>query len=369
MTRRVSFVVLLALAAGAAAGCGKKGPPLPPLRLAPAKVEPFTAERTPAGLRLRFDVPAVNDDGSAPADIVRVDIYAVDLPESERAPVHATLIDPDNRVGAVDVVVPMPAPPADPTPTAKDAPPLPESPAPGASVTWTDTAVTGAPGQVRYYTAVGVSRRDRRGAPSNVLAVPLSPLPAAPAQLTASFTESAIRLDWLGPEASDEIRYAIYRVDEAGAVSEMPITAEPLEETAWEDTNVVLGERRCYAVRVIRAYDAVTVASAPTAPVCVTPADVFPPPAPANLQAVAGEGAISLIWDAVAAPDFAGYLVLRGEAGGDTLAPLFEAPIGETTWRDATVTAGVTYVYAVIALDKAGNRSEQSNRIEETARN
>src|SRR5919106_1387247 len=57
--------------------------------------------------------------------------------------------------------------------------------------------------------------------------------------------------------------------------------------------------------------------------VCITPGDVFPPAAPANLTAVAGTGAVSLIWDAVDAPDLAGYLVLRGEAPGDKLLPLF----------------------------------------------
>ena len=34
----------------------------------------------------------------------------------------------------------------------------------------------------------------------------------------------------------------------------------------------------------------------------------------------------------------------------------------------ATVKAGVTYVYTVVAIDKAGNRSAASNRVQETAR-
>ena len=37
-------------------------------------------------------------------------------------------------------------------------------------------------------------------------------------------------------------------------------------------------------------------------------------------------------------------------------------PITETTYKDADVQPGVTYLYAVIALDKTGNPSEQSNR-------
>jgi fibronectin type 3 domain-containing protein len=114
-----------------------------------------------------------------------------------------------------------------------------------------------------------------------------------------------------------------------------------------------------------------SVESEPSNTVCVTPRDVFPPPAPANLTAVAGTGAINLIWDAVDAADLAGYLVLRANAPGEKLTPLFDTPITDTTYKDATTTAGTRYVYAVVAVDKAApaNRSAESNRVEETGRN
>ena len=56
---------------------------------------------------------------------------------------------------------------------------------------------------------------------------------------------------------------------------------------------------------------------------CVKAVDMFPPSAPKKLEAVASEGAISLIWEASPEPDVAGYVVLRGEAGSGQLAPLF----------------------------------------------
>jgi fibronectin type 3 domain-containing protein len=45
-------------------------------------------------------------------------------------------------------------------------------------------------------------------------------------------------------------------------------------------------------------------------------------------------------------------------------------PINTTTYRDTTVTSGARYVYAVVAVDQATppNRSELSNRVEESAR-
>jgi hypothetical protein len=78
-----------------------------------------------------------------------------------------------------------------------------------------------------------------------------------------------------------------------------------------------------------------------------------------------------LIWEPNAEPDLAGYLVLRGEAPGDTLQPLTPAPIVEARYRDAAVTAGVRYVYAIIAVDNRfpiPNLSAPSTQEEETAR-
>jgi len=104
-------------------------------------------------------------------------------------------------------------------------------------------------------------------------------------------------------------------------------------------------------------------------PVCVTPQDIFPPEAPTGLNGVATPGAIALIWDANAEADLAGYLILRGEAGSDTLQPITPEPIAETSFRDTTVVPGVRYVYAVVAVDRATppNRSAQSVRVEVTA--
>ena len=118
------------------------------------------------------------------------------------------------------------------------------------------------------------------------------------------------------------------------------------------------------------AASAVWVESAPSPRVCVTPKDVFAPPVPPSLAAVGSVGVISLIWEGVDAADLAGYLVLRGQAPGGPMTPLFEAPVRETTYRDTTVKPGVRYVYAVVSVDKATppNRSALSNKAEETAR-
>jgi hypothetical protein len=77
---------------------------------------------------------------------------------------------------------------------------------------------------------------------------------------------------------------------------------------------------------------------------------------------------INLIWDASSEPDLAGYLILRGEAPGATLQPLVSEPTKDTRYADRTTRANVRYVYAIVAVDKAGNRSVPSSRVEEAAR-
>jgi fibronectin type 3 domain-containing protein len=92
--------------------------------------------------------------------------------------------------------------------------------------------------------------------------------------------------------------------------------------------------------------------------------------APKGLSVVAGTGTINLSWDANTEADLAGYLVLRGDAPGDTLQPLTATPIAATNFEDKTAKPGVRYAYAIVAVDKAVpvNRSAPSVRIEETAR-
>jgi hypothetical protein len=146
-----------------------------------------------------------------------------------------------------------------------------------------------------------------------------------------------------------------------------PLTPEPIAVTELSRGDISLGTERCFYVRAVDIIDGVHVRG-PASPVaCASFADTFAPSAPGELVAVAVPGGINLIWEPSDAPDVAGYVVLRGEAGGDTLTALNAAPVIAPSYRDDTIRVGVRYIYAVIAVDKAGNRSAESNRVEETA--
>ena len=72
--------------------------------------------------------------------------------------------------------------------------------------------------------------------------------------------------------------------------------------------------------------------------------------------------AVTLVWTAVDVKDLAGYLVLRVESPGDTLQPLTKTTVVSPTFRDETVRAGATYVYAIVAVDGAANLGPPSDR-------
>src|SRR5258708_4055835 len=83
--------------------------------------------------------------------------------------------------------------------------------------------------------------------------------------------------------------------------------------------------------------------------------------APTNLSAAPGNGSVILNW--TAPPGRAGtYIVVRGLAAGKWQ-PL--ANTSTTNYSDTTVTNGVTYFYAVFALNER-NLSDPSNQVSAT---
>lgn len=261
------------------------------------------------------------------------------------------------------------------------------------------------PGTSRLYMAVGVTRKGRRGAFTSPLRVPLLPAPSAPAALAVRYDEKAIALTWeappdlrrptLPPRTSPDLleakplgmpsssgTYNVFLVpQQAGAAggpqtppqevspgpAPTPLNTAALSEPRFEEPVPAQAAERCYRITAVSSYADGPVQSEPSAVSCTALTDTFPPDAPKGLAAVGGAGAISLIWERSEAPDLAGYLVLRAQ-GTREAAPLTEAPVTETTFRDETVKPGVVYRYVVVAVDKAGNRSPASNPVEESAR-
>lgn len=392
---RLLFVLVVALVT---AVCGKKGPPLAPLRLVPEAPASVSVVRMASQATLRFVVPATYGAGVlGPVDIDRVEIYAVSLAPGAVPPPNRDLLTLKYLVGSVPVrPIPLQDEPP-PQAAATDARPGPGEAArfveeltremlnPAPPVTPSAPVVVVTPGQVpsipiaddvlvprrpvRIYTARAVTRRGVAGNPSARVQLPLVPPPPPVTDVRATFSATSLALSWTPPaiESAASLLYNVYRAD---APAGPPLTPKPVAERTFELPGVEYGVEQCFIVRAVEMAAGVAIESeVPAQPTCVTPRDIFPPAAPAGLSGVSSGGVVALIWDPNTEPDLAGYLVLRAEAPGETLRAVTPVPITETVYRDTAVTPGVRYVYAIVAVDTATppNISAQSTRFEVTA--
>ncbi len=101
-TRFAVTVVLLVLLVA----CGKKGPPLAPLRLIPAAVSEPTGRRTGQSVELRFGLPTTNANGPGTVDLDHVEIYAVTIGVGSVAPPNRELLTKAHVVGTIAVKPP-----------------------------------------------------------------------------------------------------------------------------------------------------------------------------------------------------------------------------------------------------------------------
>ena len=392
----------------ASVACGKKGPPLPPLVRLPVPPE-IRADRRGSTVELAVVVPGANADGTRPANISRVEVYAL---TGSPAFTEADLLKHGTRVASLEVKSPRDPnetvepgePPEDVEPPSGsgldqgakttvqdrlDAPALvpvdldagkprrPTAPEPDGPLLGPSTVVP-----VRTYMGVGINTSGRKGRFSGRVAVSLAPAPPPPSSPTITYTETRITVAWtpsapaaaapnpddmvlparpLGP-LRPPLAYNVYD-STAGTL----LTTTPVTEPRYVDSRIIWGQERCYVVRAVERAGPLSVESDAQPAQCTTLVDTFPPAAPKDLKAVSTEGVISLIWEASPESDLAGYIILRAQAPADPVTPVVSAPVLETSFNDA-VQAGVRFVYAVRAVDKAGNASAPSNRVEETAR-
>jgi len=396
-------------------GCGKKGPPLAPLVKLPVPPADLTAARRGDTVDLSFTVPAVNTDGSRPANVASAEVYAITAPVPGPPLPDATVLKLGTKIGTVDVKAPrdpnLTADADDPTDevdppegtgldqgaVARVQEPLTletlqpvtvpaDKKQPGAATApRSDGPLLGPPPvmPVRTYVAFGMSTRGRKGPLSKRVTVPLVPPPPPPARIAMTYDESAVTVTWtqaggsaatpsgdvLPSRVIGATRAAIsYNVYDA-SVPDAPVrlTDKPIYAATFADKRVAFGENRCYTVAAVETVDGGTVESDTPPPECRKLLDTFPPAVPKNLKAIPSEGAVSLIWEPNTEKDLAGYIVLRGVEPAETLQPVTPAPIVEASFKD-DVKPGIAYVYAVRAVDKAGNSSAASARVVETAR-
>jgi hypothetical protein len=213
------------------------------------------------------------------------------------------------------------------------------------------------------YAVVSMRRTGEKSPLSNIAALSPAVPPGPPVILAVTPEEGRVCLEWL-PPATDMLGqsveaggYFLYRRILPEEEYEAPINTKPVPGTAYVDAAAPYG-KLVYTVRAILP-DKPKVEGAPADEASLDYRDVFPPAAPARLDALPEAGLVRLVWDPVPAPDLAGYVVFRAEGNAEP-ARLTAEPLKDSFSTDTSTKPGHRYRYTVRALDKAGNISAPS---------
>lgn len=353
------------------AACGRRGDPAPPVPVIPQAASDLVVTQRGTNVILRWAFPTLTAAGTKLPALRRLTVYRYveSLPVTEMGR-QAPAADP----GQIDPSRPMEPqlfarmPLLTPqqfnklrervaTIEEKDIPAY----TAGARVLFEDAAPLqsedGRP--VRIYYAVTAHGPAVESPISNVVhIVPLTP-PSSPRALSVSARAEGIELTWEPPSNAGEVRpagYNVYRFPPAGSIFDL---GEPVNQTPVADTRFLdapsYGSYR-YLVTAVRDAGPPAVESDPTPTVLAEFKDLVAPGVPANVVTLREASAVRLIWDAVDAPDLAGYRIYR-EVGGGARTLLTTEPVVETTYRDQVSQLGVTYRYSVSSIDRNGNES------------
>jgi hypothetical protein len=397
---RIARLVFLLASAAAAAGCGKQGPPLPPLRAVPAPTKDLHVRQQGRQVLLDFGYPKLTPAGTSLGAISAIEVWEAVRPATLAPDGKLTAIDAREfavgakqrlklasaDVGAVTfgdrividlplpddaLTTPVPPPPPPPPPPAPATPP-PGTPAPPAATPPAATvpvapAVAAPPASppppARFYAVRVFGPTGVRSEYSNVAGIVTRIPPPPPAQVSVTPRADGVLVEWVGPEKG-ALAYAVYRRDSHERGHGQPLHVAPPSEKSWLDTGARYGQSYIYGVTLLAQRDPF-IESAFGSEHEVVYQDRFPPPTPAELVALAEAGRVRLVWRPSDAADLAGYLVYRRAASGDFVR-LTAQPLAATEFSDAGVAAGQTYRYRVTAIDQLGNESPPGAEVQAT---
>jgi hypothetical protein len=372
-TRTALVVALIA----SSSACGKKGDPLPPIRVLPQAVSNVKLAQSGNVVRLSYQVPRAMTDGSAPP-ILEIELSRAEGP-GDFAKVAKKTLKPAAPGEVLTEDSPLPAPKTSVraslrasakgrwsaattvlTLVVRDPVEIPASvcaePArEGAHVEWAPIAppspmpLPGAAGFARPSSPSSSPSPATTAPTPTPTPVPISsqtPVPSPGASPTPSHSPT--------PPA---VTYRLFRRDESGTYA-APLNTLPLAATSHEDAAAPTETTSCYVVRAVVSIEPL-VESGDSNEVCVRLEDVVAPATPGGVAAFVRDGNVEVVWDAVSATDLAGYRVKRANAGAPPVV-LKEVDPATTSFIDATAAPGVVYQYTVTAHDKAGNESPPS---------
>ncbi len=357
--RRPGIGLALALAAAIACpACGKKGPPLPPVRILPRPAQNVHVRQVGGDIVVEASLSLTRTDGTplGPDATVRI------LRMPPTATLKPGMVSPRYLVATFQKEAKVVG--------ALTGSALQQAASDGHLVFHDSEALT-EPGAAKGgHFMYGIQVVDANGEKSALtvpLDIELTEAPPTPVRLTVETAEGEVRLRWEpgNPDTKGEL-YNIYRSMTTDTHEPRnPLNSTPTPDHAYVDKTFQYGETYRYSVRALPGPPPPLRESPPCAAVEVRPLDIYPPKAPTGLGVAVEGPVIKLYWFPNSEPDLHGYRVYRREGNGPW-SPLGDVGAAETSFADTTAVPGVRYHYTVTAFDGATPPNESPRSDEQS---
>lgn len=313
--------------------CGRKGPPLPPLREVPETTTDLQVFQEENQVVLRWSYPALTRSGRPLGELGSVEVWKAEVPPGQEKALEGeqgVVLKRQLLIGRGKLL---------------------------ARLSGQDLAAATRGGQLEYRenlsSAVGlplalyaVRSRKPKGAPSefsNVVSWQARTPPPAPAEPHLEPQAQGIGVRW--PTAPG----TAYRLERREGEGPWQVLGET-SEGSWLDRSAQQGKSYAFRLRAVVA----GVVGFPSQPAAVNYRDRYPPPPPANLLCLPEEGRVVLRWESPAEESLS-YRIFRRRGEGPWV-HLHER-LTERSYLDSSPPPG-QLTYAVKAVDQAGNESE-----------
>ncbi len=337
--------------------CGKRKPPLPPVERVKQRVEISGAQRGNSVV-ITWEMPAQTSADKSLLSIKRADIYRI--VELGNAPLT---LSEDEFASSSTLIGAQPISNAD---------------FGNKRFTYVDELqFSGQFVRLRYAIRF-VNAAGQKAAFSNFLIIePNSKIAESPTNLKIELTEPFINLTWAVPQANVDksspaniIGYNVYRLSDSERPPKL-LNSAPVTNAEFADSSFEFNKDYSYFVRAVSlGNNAQPVESLDSNTVRILPRDTFAPSAPAALTIAAAPNIISIFFALNPEKDILGYNAYRSS---DPTLPksdwlrITPTPLRTNTFEDTNIQSGKTYYYYLTAVDIAGNVSQPSNVVSETA--
>lgn len=348
----LAFIILALLIS---IGCGKRKPPLPPIETVSQRIEISGIQRGNL-ISLSWILPDNNASNSSLLNIRRADVYR--LAENLSAP---TVVSEEEFASRSTLIASVP---------------ISETDFEKKQFTYNDPLqFAGQPARLRYAVRF-VNSEGQKAAFSNFLLIePTAKSAEQPVLADVQVSQNSISLKWQPPQKNVDgsqpvniLGYNIYRTENetTKALNNSPVTAENFNDNFFE-----FGKDYKYFIRTVSlGSDGEPIESVDSNKISVKPLDTFAPNPPDAITIAAAPNNLSVFFAVNLEKDVVGYKIYRTtDANQPKNEWLLITPeiLQRNTFQDTNVKSGETYFYYLTAIDSAGNVSQPSAVVSETA--